>query len=592
MSGRARGPIERIAVAAVLGVAVSLWAAFSGIESGWMGLVWAGSIVAFLAAARSTGAGPAPSRGPRRWLHLLGAALCPVAVRVLNLGIDPLRTHQDEFVTGYFSATQDFARENFFASMPERFEWMASFPKPFFLLQRAFFALFGESALTLRLSVQIYVAIIAVALFLVVEELLDRRAAWAAVVLYSFMAISVYFETLGFSFVAAGAALMVFFYLAIRSFRTGSLREAALAGVACGFCYLTYYGSYMAYPLLIGFAILAALSGNRRAALRSLLVSSAGTVLVVAPFLAWDLAAGDSYLRRFKQVALTTGTLSPYRRAVLGGARQAPIIVENLRASLKAFVEDGVGGSGGYDFGRLEPFDGLSLAFLAVGAAAGLYLVFRRRELVIPSAARDLFSSDGAASKGSLGASRLGSELLLVFAVVLAAFLGGVALTIPPPAYHRFTVALPFLAILMAVPFWLLGRAPGLSRSARAVLCVSLLVLYASINERRFVEAVARDKPSDDLRAVALLRQRFGDRNPVMALARFSDLDRTLYFYDRPPRRPVARGFHRWLLRDIDPSRKYVYLTTLPDRWRERFERADPHGRMYRVSWLFGIFAN
>ncbi len=530
-----------------------------------MGLVWVAAVAAFVAAARDPAPAPPAAARAGRVLEALAAALCPVAVRVLNMGIDPLRTHQDEFVTGYFSATRDFAHESFFASIPDRFEWMASFPRPFFLLQHWFFGLFGESAQTLRLSVQIYAAITAAALFLLVAELLDTKAAWAAVVLYSFMAISVYFETLGFCFVTSGAALTVFFLCATRAFRSGRLRDAALAGVACGFCYLVYYGSYVAYPLLAGFALLAPPSGKGRRAIRTFLVASAGTLLVVAPFAAWDIASGDSYLRRFKQVVLTTGTWSPYRRAIREGAPAAPIVVQNVKTSLAAFVRDGGGGHGGYDFGRLAPFDRFSLALLLIGAAASLLLAIRRRE---------------------------NRELLLVLAVVLAAFFAGVALTIPPPAYHRFTVAFPFLAILMSVPFALLGRARSLSAAMRLSIASGLLILYASLNERRFVEAIVRDRPSDDLRAVSLLRQRFGDRDPVMALARYSDLDRTLYFYERPPRRPVPREFHRWLLRDIDPKRKYVYLTTLPDRWREPFARADPNGRMYRVSWLFGIFAN
>src|SRR5262245_20666497 len=178
----ARGPIERIALAAVLGVAASLWAAFSGIESGWMGLVWVAAVAAYVAAARD----PAPAlRAARRppIVEVLAAALCPVAVRVLNMGIDPLRTHQDEFVTGYFSATRDFAHESFFAPIPDRFEWMASFPRPFFLLQHWFFAVCGATPTTLRLSVQIYVAITAAALFVFADELLDRTAAWAAVLI-------------------------------------------------------------------------------------------------------------------------------------------------------------------------------------------------------------------------------------------------------------------------------------------------------------------------------------------------------------------------------------------------------------------------
>jgi catechol 2,3-dioxygenase-like lactoylglutathione lyase family enzyme len=378
------------------------------------------------------------------------------------------------------------------------------------------------------------------------------------------MGIAVYFETLGLFFVSAAAALTVFFLCATRAFRSGEMRAAALAGVSGGFCYLAYYGSYLAFPLLGGFAVLAALSGRGREAGRVLLVSTAGILVVVAPFLAWDAASGDDYLRRFRQVALTTGTWSPYRRAVLDGASSASIAGRNLASSAEAFVRDGLGGSGGYTFGRLAPFDRFSLALLVAGALSALVLGLRRRE------------------------SR---ELLLVLAVVGAAFLGGVALTIPPPAYHRFTVAFPFLAILMAVPFAGVAR-PSLSAPVRIAIPAGLLVLYASLNEARFLEAIARDRPVDDLLAVSLLRQRFSERDPIMALARYSDLDRTLYFYERPPRRPVVRGFHRWLLRDLDPGKKYAYVTAMPDRFETAFRRADPNGRMYRISWFFGIFAN
>lgn len=529
-----------------------------------MGVVWAAAILVFVAAAPAPRP-PGPPRARPPAGEILAAAVLPVAVRVLNMEIDPLRTHQDEFVTGYFSATRDFAHESLFAPIPDRFEWMASFPRPFFLLQRAFFLLFGESARTLRLSVQVYVVIAAAALFLLVEELLGRAAAWAAATLFGFMAIALYFETLGLSFVTSAAALTVFFLCATRAFRSGEMRAGALAGVTGGFCYLAYYGSYLAGPLLGAFAVLAALSGRRRTAGRTLLVATAGMLVVVAPFLAWDVASGDEYLRRFRQVALTTGTWSPYRRAVSAGASSASIVGRNLAASAEAFVRDGVGGSGGYTFGRLAPFDRFSLALLVGGAVAALVLGLRRRE------------------------SR---ELLLVLAVVGAAFLAGVALTIPPPAYHRFTVAFPFLAILMAVPFALIARSRSLSAGMRLAIPAGLLVLYATFNEARFVEAIVRDRTSDDLLAVSLLRQRFGGRDPVMALARYSDLDRTLYFYEPPPRRPAARGFHRWLLRDLDTGRKYAYVTALPDRFRESFRRADPNGRMYRISWLYGIFAN
>src|SRR5262249_57514893 len=101
-----------------------------------------------------------------------------------------------------------------------------------------------------RLSVHIYVALVADAVFLMLREILDPFSALAGVVLYSFLGVSVYFETLGVMFISSTAALTVFFYLALKEYRTGEIRYAALAGIACGFCYLTYYTSSLALPLL------------------------------------------------------------------------------------------------------------------------------------------------------------------------------------------------------------------------------------------------------------------------------------------------------------------------------------------------------
>src|SRR5262249_953964 len=200
-----------------------------------------------------------PRGRARGTLPVLAVSLLPVAVRIANF--DPNRLHTDELLTAYFSATENFhhseildhrdaARPGFFGYMPETWEWQAQFPKPFFLLQRGFFALAGAGLTTARPPRPVSLAPVAAALFLILREILDPFSALAGVVLYSFLGVSVYFETLGVMFISSTAALTVFFYLALKEYRTGEIRYAALAGIACGFCYLTYYTSYLALPLL------------------------------------------------------------------------------------------------------------------------------------------------------------------------------------------------------------------------------------------------------------------------------------------------------------------------------------------------------
>jgi len=302
---------------------------------------------------------------------------------------------QDEFITAYYSATQDFGHSSFFEGIPEKNEWQGQYPKPYFLLQRIFFRLFGASTLTVRLSVQIYVAVVSLMLFLIVREILDEASAWIAVGLYSFLAISVYLESLGLIFISSGAAFTVFFYFALREYRTGGIYEAAMTGIACGACYLVHYASYIAFPVLLAFHIPKLLQRGKRLAARNLCVSLGGILLVLAPFAAWSLRFGNYISHRANQVSLLTAEWSPHLDAI---RKELTVLRDHLRLVLTSFAQDGIGGHGGYDFGHVAFFDRFSLALFLAGVLAGLVLAFRR------------------------------TELFFVFLVILAAFFSGMAI--------------------------------------------------------------------------------------------------------------------------------------------------------------------
>jgi hypothetical protein len=551
--------MKRTLRAAALSLAIGLGTAFCGIQSSWPALFWLASLVLFVLAARE--GGPLGwNASPRAVLLLLSCALLPVLVRVAQM--DRARLIYDEFIVAYFSSTWDFAHTSFFAPVPDRPEWVAQFPSPFFLLQRAFFALFGASTLTVRLSVQFYVALVSVMVFLIVSEILDRKTAVVAVVLYSFMAISVYMETFGLMFVSSTAVFSVFFYLALRAYRTDRMSDAAAAGVACGFCYLTYYAGWIALPLLAAMSLARLRKASGRLVLRNLAVACAGAAIVAAPFLAWTLASGDSYLRRAGQVSLLTGSWSSHREEILRGANPLPVIRDNLMLSLKSFVRDGIGGIGGYDFGRLAFFDRFSLVLFVAGLCAGLVLIFRK------------------------------SGLVFVFLVIAASFMTGVVLTIPPPAYHRLSTAFPFLVVISALPFWMLWRVPKLTEGVRLALVGSLLFCYVSANERHFAEALFRDRPSEEFLLTDLLLQRFGDRQLSIAGWPIHHIQKVLYFRDELKHRDIRPVFLRWAAQTLPRAERYACVVTLADRARKRFEAADPRGRFYRISSFYGIFAN
>ncbi|HYR46670.1 MAG TPA: glycosyltransferase family 39 protein [Thermoanaerobaculia bacterium] len=557
----------RLAIRAALfaaALATGLLVAFlvlRGHDSPWLAAPWILSLFAFAAAADDRPR--KDSRSPRRSagvLLLLFAAALPVLVRVANM--DPARMHADEFITGYFSATHDFAHSSFFGSMPEKWEWQGQFPKIYFFVQRAFFTLFGASTLTLRLSVQIYVAIVSVMLFLIVREILDRDAAIVAVVLYSFLSVGLYLETLGLFFIGGTAALTTFLYFALREYRTGAMFYAAASGIACGFCYLMYYSSYIAFPLLLAFLAVHWLRVRRLLVVENLLLALAGMLLVLAPFLAYGMRSGNPVFGRVGQVSLLTGEWSPYREAIAKGkASPISVVFDNLVLSLKSFFRDQVAGSGGFDFGRLAFFDRFSLALLVAGLLAAVALLPRK------------------------------SEILLVL-LGLGASVATVALAIPPPTVHRFSITFPFLIILMTLPFALLLRLRKLSRRARYALAGGFLLLFACANERRFVEAVVRDPAAQELRLSELINQRFDGRNLYVAAFDAFDFQRIFYFRNKWPGRRVETTFHEHLLKRFNRKEKYVYVMILADAFRERFQKADPDGRFYHFSISYSLSAN
>jgi 4-amino-4-deoxy-L-arabinose transferase-like glycosyltransferase len=554
-----RAELFSLPLAVSLGVAFLVW---RGQTSPWLAVLWFLSLFPFALATRDRprGGQPRPLRPSTIGLLLFAAAL-PVLVRFANM--DPARMHTDEFITAYASAKHDFAHTSFFGSIPEYWEWQGQFPKPFFFLQRVFFAFFGASTLTLRLSVQIYVALVSVMLFLIVREILNWKAALVAVVLNSFFAVSVYMETLGFMFISSTAIFTVFFYFALREYRTGETFYAALAGIACGFCFLTYYSSYLALPMLVAFSAVRWLRERRLQVVRNFVVALFGMLVVTAPFLAFMIRSGNYVAPRTKQVALLTGEWSRYREAIAAGTRKPlSVIMENLTLSLKSFVQNDIGGHGGYDLGHLAFFDRFSLVLFLAGFLTGLVLAFRK------------------------------TELIFVFLAIGAPFLTGMVLTIPPPAYHRFCIAFPFLVILMTLPFDLLLRVPRVPGSVRYALVAGLLLLYASTNERYFVEAVIRDPPPDELRLAELINRRFDGRKLYVAAFDAFAFQKILYFVDKWPDRRVETTFHDHLLKRFNTREKYVYVIILADAFKERFRKADPNGRWFHFSPNYSLFAN
>ena len=148
-------------------------------------------------------------------------------------------------------------------------------------------------------------------------------------------------------------------------------------------------------------------------------------------------------------------------------------------------------------------------------------------------------------------------------------------LTIPPPAYHRFTIAFPFLVILMTSRLSSAARSGAPAehplRPRRRPRPALRLCQPAP-----FAEAVFRDRSPDELRLSELINQRFDGRKLYVAAFDAFAFQKIFYFQDRGENRHVETGFHENLLQNVQPDEKYVYVMILPSDFREPFERPIP----------------
>ena len=493
---------------------------------------------------------------------LLLLFLLPVAVRAINT--DNCRVHGDELLTAYFSATEDLAPERFFAQIPKNDGvWVCQFPAPFFVLQKFFFRIFGDTLAQVRWSVWPYVFVAAVFLFLSARRVLDAFTGVVSVVLWAFLAISLYLESVGLMFVSSTALLLVAFYFALRALQEEGELDAVLAGVTAGLCYVFYTSSYVALPILAATIGLRLWRRRRLELYRNFVLPALGFALLIGPFATYALKHHNYFLGRAQQVSLLGGQWSDSsRRIEEGGETALGIVGKNAAVALKSFWESGVGGHGGYWFAHLPLFDRATLALLVLGLLLAFWLMTKR------------------------------GEVGLVLLVAGLSFLTGVILTIPPPAYHRLAAGYPFVAILLALPFWKLWSTTRVPASVRAALVGGGLVVFAAVNQSYFSEAALPEYQNVELLFANWINLRYPDRKCYVAAFPENAYAKIAYFAVDRRKGPIVCNYHDPLLQNLDPNERYVYIVLFADEFRARFQKVDPNGHFKVFAPGWGIFLN
>jgi len=493
-----------------------------------------------------------------RSVGILLIILLPILIRVLHY--QPARIHGDDLMTASFSIGYHPLTANFFAGVPEGKAWVAKFPSPYFLFQKLFLRITGATVLTVKLSVLPYILIVSVMTFLIARMLIGPFAAVAAVILYAFMAISIYHETLGLHFISSTAAYMIFFYALLRAMKHTKPFWYAVSGIGAGACYLSYTSSYIALPVLLVALVAHAVVKKKKAYTAGIIWALAGFFVIVAPFLTYAIKTENYFVGRINQVSLLTGTWSANYDKQQDTATQTTVIQNNLLLSLRAFIQDGIGGHGGYTFNKRAFFDRTGLILFSIGTAMSLFLMLK---------------------KGGIA---------LILLTILAAYITGVVLTIPPPAYHRLSLAFPFIAIISAVPFYYLAR--WVHPRVAILIAASLLAVYAGTNIHYVQTAVMKESLIEDAAIIRFINDTYPNRHIHIAAFPYFALEKIYPFFKPATALSVDTKYHTDYVNRFERNEPYLYIITLPKEFREQFINADTNGTYIPYSEKYGIFTN
>lgn len=520
-------------------------------------LLWIISIFTFLCiAARASGI-KLPHRFP---LTTHSVAVCviillPLVVRIMSY--QPNRIHGDDLLTASFSMDYHPRTANFFAGVPEDKLWVAKFPTPYFLLQKLFLRTTGASVLTVKLSVLPYIFIVSLMTYLIASFISGRIAGIIAVILYAFLPISIYLETLGLHFISSTAVFMIFIYLLLRGLKNTSPIWFASAGVATAFCYLFYTSSYIALPILL---ITLTFHAIRHTSIKFVSWALIGCVITIAPFAIHAITKENYFFDRINQVSLLHGSWSDKREisTTLPGMWQTTS--NNLTLSLRAMTQDDVGGHGGYTFNRQAMFHRMGIILFLTGLGMSFILLWRKGGLTV---------------------------LLLV---ILLSFTTGVVLTIPPPAYHRLSLAFPCIAIISSIPLaYLFQTLP--TRTAVLVTAI-ILAVYAGTGVRYVQTAVGSEALIEDAAIIQHINSEYPGRSLHIAAFPTFALEKLYPFFKPVTAKSIDAQYHDIYLKDFNKNEHYIYIVTLPNEFKRLFIEADPAGTFVPYSEKYALFVN
>lgn len=497
-------------------------------------------------------------RWDNKWLIVLMVLLLPAVIDVVNYQSD--RFHQDDLITAFFSVSENFAGVKFFNPVPSwEVQWVAQFPSIYFVVQKFILSILGVSNLAVKLSVLPYQIIIASFLFKLVKKIFNQKIAYISVVLYAFLAISLYLTTIGLHFVSSTAAYIAFLYFSYNFLNKPDRKTAFILGLICGLGMLLYASSYL-LPVFLTIVFLFLLLGKHKRSKIIVLAFYAlvGFVITVLPFASRMYQSQNWYLTgRYQQVNLLEGEWSPIKSEIeKKHVSSTQAILQNFKLAGRAIYQDGIGGQGGYTFANLALFNIFTLLILIAGVITG-FSYYKSQPI-----------------------------LLINLIAIFMTFVFGMVLTIPPPPFHRISLIFPGLAIVVVTFFDFLQQKIKL-RGVSWVLILSLTLVWCFTNQLQFDKSVKDEAVQSDLQVIYQIRDQAPNRHLLVMAFPYLAFEKFCLFYQNCYSQDVFVDYHINILNNYDfkSDQKYVLYVFMNSLFQDQLMQRFPE---YNIIYLTG----
>lgn len=397
----------------------------------------------------------------------------------------PNHFHQDEFITAFASFDLPSLFEiDWFAGYPSN--WVARFPIIFHILQWPFVHLFPSVA-SVRISIWPYLIATNIFLYFFIRNLFSGNFAVITLAVYSLFSPTLYLFSMGLHFASSMCFYMGTLYFFSRIFKTGNQLTHFAFGLFLALSYLTYTSSYVSLPVVLLSLTLCVILEGRRDLLpkfgRALIVSG----VILFPFFIYATTVQNYFTERALQVNALWGSWSDSAKLLEQGENPSAILLSQLQNSALSVVVPGIGGAGGYWFGKLALLDKFTALLFMIGLCVSIVRFIKNREL----------------------------QSGIITVAFLIPFLAIFAFTSHPPNFQRLSVTYPILSIFVSMPIYVIFHKLIGKNYFLGLLFTSICIVVLGITNIRHVIHMINSDSTMYPQNTRVIAQFINDRVPA-----------------------------------------------------------------------------